>query len=37
MTVKVFEVLSLRSAVRIARAIGVTVDELYQLVAATEE
>lgn len=35
LTVKVYEVLSLRSAIRIAKAIGLTVDELYQ--RATEE
>lgn len=35
LTVKVYEVLSLRSAIRIAKLLGVSIDELYQL--ATEE
>lgn len=37
MTVKLVELLSLRSAIRLAHAIGVTVDELYQLATTTEE
>jgi hypothetical protein len=37
MTVKLVELLDFYSAVRISRAMGVTVDELYQLATATEE
>lgn len=37
MTVKLVELLDFFGAARIARAIGVTVDELYQLATATEE
>ena len=35
LTVKVYETLSLSTAIRIAKLLGVSIDELYQL--ATEE